>query len=92
MSRAEAMRRLFGDLLPPQVLRRQSKAYFNTALFGAASRAFARDWRGGGLDPRLVDEERLRREWLQPVPHAGCFALLQAAWMTAQGWPLDGPS
>jgi asparagine synthetase B (glutamine-hydrolysing) len=90
MSRAEAMRRLFGDVLPPAVLRRRSKAYFNTALLGEASRAFAEGWRGGGVDTRLVDEERLRREWLRPVPHAGSFALLQAAWMAARGWPLDG--
>jgi asparagine synthase (glutamine-hydrolysing) len=90
VSRAEAMRWLFGAELPADVLKRRSKAYFNTALAGAASRAFAERWDGGGVDTRLVDPERLRHEWLRPRPHAGAFALLQAAWMSTRGWPLTG--
>jgi hypothetical protein len=90
MTRAAAMRQLFADVVPSDVLKRTSKARFNATLVGEASRAFAVGWCGGGVDTSLVDEERLRQEWLGPLPHASSLALLQAAWITAQGWSPDG--
>ena len=81
MSRSGALSELVGDLLPQDVLRRQSKATFNTALLGDVSRAFATEWPGNGVDASIVDPPLLRKVWLQPVPHAGSFALLQAAWL-----------
>lgn len=90
MTRAAAMRQLFADVVPPDVLKRTSKARFNATLVGEASRAFAVGWCGGGVDTSLVDEERLRQEWLGPLPHASSLALLQAAWIAAQGWSLEG--
>jgi asparagine synthase (glutamine-hydrolysing) len=80
-SRTAAMRLLCGDLLPPEVLRRRSKATFNTQVFGAATRAFAERWDGSGVDPQRVDAERLRAEWLSPVPDARTLGLLQDAWL-----------
>jgi asparagine synthase (glutamine-hydrolysing) len=91
MTRADAMRNLFGDLLPSVVLRRPSKASFNTVLVGEASRGFAQDWRGGGVDTRLVDAQRLRHEWLRAVPHAGSFVLLQAAFLATRQSAVDVP-
>lgn len=91
MTRAAAMRGLFGDVLPHKVLRRTSKARFNAALLSETTREFAAAWSGGGVDTTLVDEDLLRAEWLRPLPHACSIALLQTAWMATQGWPLSGP-
>ena len=79
-SRAGAMKDLVGDLLPSAVLDRQTKAAFSTPFWGPATRAFAAEWDGTGLDERLVDVEALRAEWLRPTPDAGTGLLLHAAW------------
>ena len=80
-SRTEAMRVLFGDLLPDAIVTRRSKAYFNRAFMGAATRSFARTWDGAGVDPELVDCDVLRAEWLSDMPSAISSLLLQAAWL-----------
>lgn len=80
-SRTDAMRMLFHDLLPDEILARRSKAYFNRAFMGDETRAFAESWDGTGLDPELVDVEVLRDEWLSPFPSAISTPLLQAAWL-----------
>lgn len=83
--RSEIMGMLFADVLPPELLDRQTKAYFNGVVVGAASRAFIKRWSGAGLDPELVDAEALREEWQRPLPHAGTNCLLQAAWLAEEG-------
>lgn len=48
-------------------------------MWGPAARAFAESWNGEGLDPELVDGERLREAWLQNN-HQGAL-LLHSAWL-----------
>jgi asparagine synthase (glutamine-hydrolysing) len=79
--RTTAMRRLFGSLLPDDLLARTTKSGFDQAFWGEPSRAFAADWDGKGVDPELVDADALRREWALPAPDPRSFLLLQAAWL-----------
>jgi hypothetical protein len=79
--RTAAMRHLFGDLLPREVLERRTKALFNRAVFTEYTREFARGWDGAGVEHGLVDAEVLRLNWLSDVPHAPSMALLQQAWL-----------
>jgi Asparagine synthase len=83
--RRDAMMFVAGDLLPVEVLGRETKAVFNGAYFTDAEREFARRWRGTGLDPNLVDTEALRAQWLKPVAPAPTFGLLQLAWLAERG-------
>lgn len=83
LTRSEAMRRLFADLLPDDVVRRRSKATFNTTLFGRHSRAFAADWSGAGVDPDLIDADGLAAAWAGHVPDGRTYALLQHIWLHA---------
>lgn len=81
----DAGTRLLGDgLLPEALVRRSGKAYFNGSRFGPATRAFARDWDGSGVDDALVDGEALRHAWLSEVPPASTAMLLQQAWLESQ--------
>lgn len=81
LHRRAAMEANFGDVLPARLLGRSTKAVFTEAFWGPRSRRFAREWRGGGLDPSLVDAEAVRREWLSPVPDLRSLVPLQAAWL-----------
>ena len=85
--RTDAMIKIFADLLPSQVLTRPTKATFNTAYHGQATHDFARAWDGRGVDHDLVDVDVLRSIWLSERVHAGTTALLQVAWLAAQGMP-----
>jgi asparagine synthase (glutamine-hydrolysing) len=80
-SRTAAMEELFGDLLPPAVLARETKAAFGGAMWGPAVRDFVAGWEGGGVDPAMVDVELLRREWQTPEPDFRTILLLHAVWM-----------
>jgi asparagine synthase (glutamine-hydrolysing) len=82
--RTTAMRRLFGSLLPDDLLARTTKSGFDQAFWGEPSRAFAADWDGEGADPDLVDADALRREWALPAPDPRSFLLLQAAWLARE--------
>ena len=84
-SRAAAMEDLFGDLLPPATTKRESKALFTDVLFNRHSRAFAAEWRGGGVPDDLVDQRRLREAWLAPEGDCRTLLLLQSAWLTEVG-------
>jgi hypothetical protein len=84
-SRQEAMEFVAGDLLPPALFARKTKATFNTAYFAGSAHELARRWDGGGVDPGLVDSSRLRQEWLKERPSAASSALLQAAWLAQAG-------
>jgi hypothetical protein len=79
--RRQAMRALFGDLLPPELLTRRTKGEFGRALWGPRSRAFAAGWDGQGLDLGLIDPDALRRVWAMPNPPLAAATLLQAAWL-----------
>ncbi len=83
--RTAAMQALFSDVLPQAVLRRATKASFNHAHSGAATREFARTWDGCGVDEELVDVERLRSVWLSDEPTMGTGVLLHSAWLASEG-------
>lgn len=82
-SRGAAMELHFGDVLPPQIVQRPTKAEFDELHGGRESRAFAQAWDGRGLDPAWVDVEALRREWLSPRPEYRSLTALNAAWLTS---------
>lgn len=84
-SRAVAMEVHFGDLLPPPVIERTTKAVFDELHGGRPSRAFAQAWDGSGVDPAWVDVEALRREWLSPRPNYRSLTALNAAWLAFRG-------
>jgi hypothetical protein len=83
--RGAAVRELFRDLLPVELLSRTTKACFDSAFWGPHSRAFALAWDGEGVDPTVVDVERLRAVWAQPLPDSHTYLLLQAAWLAGAG-------
>jgi hypothetical protein len=84
-SREAAMRAVFGDLLPDEVLDRPTKAAFSTPFWGPATRAFAAGWDGTGVEPEHVDVQALRREWAAPHPDFRTALLLHAAWLSDHG-------
>jgi hypothetical protein len=79
--RTEGMTALFGDLLPPDVLARGSKAHFDEVFFNHHSHAFVQAWDGTGAPEGLIDAEALRAHWLGGAPAAQTFTLLQALWL-----------
>jgi len=83
--RTAAMAALFGDLLPRPVVERKTKALFNRAFLGTATRDFAASWDGSGVDPELIDHDRLREEWLSECPSALSSTLLHSAWLHSAG-------
>jgi asparagine synthase (glutamine-hydrolysing) len=84
-SRTTAMHAVFGEepLLPDALLSRERKAVFHLAYTRRPTREFAKTCDGTGLDPVLVDVERLRTEWLSPVPSFSSALALQAAWLAS---------
>jgi asparagine synthase (glutamine-hydrolysing) len=81
--RVSVMRAVAGEVLPAALLDRRRKAYFDAVFFGPASRRFAADWDGTGVDSEVVDPDALRRAWLDPEPDFRSALLLQAAWLEA---------
>jgi asparagine synthetase B (glutamine-hydrolysing) len=79
--RTDVMRSLFSDLLPESVLSRRSKASFGAVFWGPASRKFAEEWDGTGIDTDLIDPGKLRAAWLAPIPVYGSALPLHAAWL-----------
>jgi asparagine synthase (glutamine-hydrolysing) len=82
--RTSAMRHLAGDLLPVETVERRGKAVFNEAVWREGARTFAAEWDGTGLDPELVDPDRLREVWLAEYPVFHSWSLLQLAWLSGQ--------
>ncbi len=80
-NRTDGMTRLFGDLLPAEIVGRPTKAHFDEAMWTDTARRFARDWAGTGVPEECVDPEALRRHWTGEQPSAHSFTLLQAAWI-----------
>jgi asparagine synthetase B (glutamine-hydrolysing) len=85
IGRTALMQALFRDVLPDDVLARSTKASFDGAFWNAASRAFAAQWDGSGVDPELVDTDALREEWASESPDARSFTLAQSAWLAGSG-------
>jgi len=88
--RTDAMRKIFGSLLPDEVSARTSKARFNQAVIGPLSRAFLASWDGEGVDRSAVDVDGLRAAWAAEVVPAGTMALAQAVWLHRQGLAAEG--
>jgi diadenosine tetraphosphatase ApaH/serine/threonine PP2A family protein phosphatase len=82
--RTAAMRLVFGELLPDEVLARTTKSSFDQAFWSEPSKAFVADWRDEGADPSFVDVEALRREWTSAEPDPRSFTQLQAAWLASK--------
>ncbi|MCA5892870.1 hypothetical protein LEP48_05810 [Isoptericola sp. NEAU-Y5] len=82
-SRRAAMHEVFGSVLPRSVVERTTKAYFNHAYLADATRTFAQQWDGSGVDEALVDPALLRAEWLAPTPSGLSSLLLQQAWLAS---------
>jgi asparagine synthase (glutamine-hydrolysing) len=83
-SRAVAMGRHFGDLLPAALPGRSTKAVFTEVFAGPETRRFAAEWTGEGLDAALVRPEALRETWLSEVPDMRSLVPLQAAWLATR--------
>lgn len=83
-TRAEAMGRVFDDVVPRAVLERTSKAGFNRPFFNRYSREFVEQWDGSGVDRRLVDAEVLWQVWnREGASHPLTDSLLQTAWLAS---------
>jgi asparagine synthase (glutamine-hydrolysing) len=82
--RTAVTRGLFADLLPEEVVSRPTKASFAEAFCGPHTRELVRSWDGRGLDPSLVDADRLREHWGDgnDMMRLGVSAmLLHAVWL-----------
>ncbi len=90
--RTAVMRTLFAELLPDDVLARQTKARLDGPFWNRHSREFVAQWNGTGIDAEMVDVDALWREWSNPLPHAWTSTLLQAAWLAQHGRRPPGSS
>jgi asparagine synthetase B (glutamine-hydrolysing) len=79
--RTQVFKQEFGTLLPDEIISRNSKAFFNHVYFGAGTRAFVAEWDGTGVDPSIVDADRLRQAWQEPLIDSQTALLLQSAWL-----------
>lgn len=71
-----------GEDLPAEVFAKRAGPDLTPLFFGDASREFAAQWSGAGLDESVVDTEALRRSWLSDTPDVRSACLLQYAWLT----------
>jgi hypothetical protein len=91
-SRTQAMQRLFGDALPPDLIGRPTKATFDEVLWNRHARAFVEGLDETGLERALaaldvdwlVDPSALLAHWSAEAPLANSFLLLQASWLALQ--------
>lgn len=83
-SRTEAMRRLFGALLPEALLERPLKAVFTNPAFGPETQNFVAGWDGRGVDERHVSTQAVREQVLSEDPDFRVILLVQQAWLAAQ--------
>ncbi|MCB0910705.1 MAG: hypothetical protein KDB60_03710 [Propionibacteriaceae bacterium] len=83
--RTDIMKAVFSEVLPTAVLERSTKAAFDRVYTSRATRDFAREWDGSGVDPDLVDIDRLRAVWLSERPTMATGVLLHSAWLASEG-------
>jgi asparagine synthase (glutamine-hydrolysing) len=83
------MKALFGQLLPEEVLAREDKAVFNGSYALEPTRDFIKTWDGSGVDTSLIDPGALRAAWSQLRIHSATLPLLHAAWLRAEGLPVE---
>ena len=88
--RTSAMRYLFSDLLPDELLARPTKGRFSEVFWGPQTLEYARAWDGDGVDTSIVDVEGLKREWSQPLPRQTSGLLLHQVWLSKQGSTAEG--
>ena len=69
---------IFGDVLPADVRSRRTKASFDGAFWHEHSRELVARWAGEGVDPTLVDVERLGAQWESGAPDPRTYTLLQS--------------
>lgn len=81
-SRTAACEDLFGDLLPPSLLERRTKATFDDAFWNTNARAFVRAWDGQSIDTDMVNVDVLRRLWTRgDMPPPLSLLLVQHVWL-----------
>lgn len=83
-SRARGFELLVGDLLPPEILQRRSKASFDGAFWNRHARAFVAQWDGTGIDRESIEIDALQAEWSKPPPDPHSFVQLHRAWLASQ--------
>jgi Asparagine synthase len=83
-SRGEAMRSVFGNLLPEALYSRSTKVHFDEVFRHRHTLEFAGSWEGEGADPEFVDVDALRKLWLSGEAEANSFTLLQWAWLARE--------
>jgi asparagine synthase (glutamine-hydrolysing) len=81
--RTEVMLGLFSDILPAEVIRRTVKSSLGGGFWRGASRSFAAEWDGQGVDEGIVDPVALRTAWMAHRPKIGAIAMLQQAWLAS---------
>ena len=84
-TRTDGVRELFGDLLPRELVERNSKASFDEIFWTEQSRKFAGGWDGSGVSPEWVDTRELARQWAGARPSLPSSTLLQVAWLASVG-------
>ena len=90
--RSEAMRALFADVLPSDLMGRPTKATFNEALWTRHTDQYARSLDAAAITPTLerlgvldvVDPERLVSHWHGARPRPNSYMLLQECWRLTQ--------
>jgi Asparagine synthase len=83
-SRTQLMGRLFGDVLPAQLIQRKTKSSFDIPLWTAETKELARSWSGEGLNTDLIDVSALRHVWQRERPDMRTASLVQKAWLFDQ--------
>jgi asparagine synthetase B (glutamine-hydrolysing) len=89
--RTAAMRLLFSDVLPQEVLTRSSKARFGQAAWASYSRTLVAGWEGEGVDHELVDVAGLRGAFATAGSDARLLTVLQSIRLSQLGTQ-DHPS
>ncbi len=84
VGRASLIHQHFPGLLPDELITRTTKATFRSAVYGEATREFARRWNGAGLPEALVDPAAVRASWIDGSD-ARSSLMLQHAWLRDEG-------
>jgi len=82
--RTEAMRELFGDLLPDAVCARRTKTGFDGVFLGPYTRELIARWDGTGFSPDLIRADVLREHWNGDAFSFRTAMLVQWLWLREQ--------